>query len=126
MTMGTWEDKFGPVEDPEKELEDLRGMFYSVDGEEYQSTTEFLIGTRDNLWDDQHEGGAHKDDLIILNRLIEREGGVPYIKDVSPLDGEYVDNPEEVADLPEDAIADTDEWFRLQEEFENKWWKGEK
>ena len=29
-----------------------------------------VVAHRDNLWDDQHDGGAHKDDLLEANRLL--------------------------------------------------------
>jgi hypothetical protein len=69
-----------------------------------------LVSYRDNLWDDQHEGGAHKDHLLAVNQLFIWLG-VP----------DQCDPYEMWAALPADELQDTDAWWVQQREAEKLW-----
>lgn len=63
-----------------------------------------------NCYDDQHDGGAHKEDLILVNRVYQWAGM-----------SELQDNCESIQELPEDKDEDSEEWSEAIMAWEEKW-----
>jgi hypothetical protein len=63
-----------------------------------------------NCFDDQHDGGAHREDLILVNRIYQWAGQT-----------ESQDNCASILELPEDEGEDSEEWSEAIIAWEQKW-----
>lgn len=103
-----WDDAFPALSDETAALilgEILFGHGFaqsaidSADNRLAVTLLDMLEAFRGNCWDDQHDGGAHRRDLIDVNRLLGYLGA-PQIRD----------DLDEVLDLVSDDASDEERW----------------